>query len=258
MKIENDGRTIVLEKNDKIEVRVTGAVGRIILEDINRSIKITGDHEIVNSINGNKMLEKVYIPETITGEEQIRKCDEWLDLFKKTHDTFKKIVFNGKYIENGLQIRVYFPEMDTHRGIQLDLNAKTHDTLIEGPTIFVNEENECMFNYLLVSTLTYILDSDFKDVKIDIKNNEEDWNGIIQYFESMANLHPQIAINFSERRYDYLVMSVLELHNAGLSTKPVVEQVKCSIADDKDDEIFNQYLEISKENYALIKSLKQK
>lgn len=258
MKIENEGRTIVLERNDKIEVRVSNAFGKITLENINRSIKIDGDHEVVDSINGDKMLEKVHIPVTITREEQIKKCDEWLSLFKKSHDTFKKIVFNGKYIENGLQIRMYFPEMGSHKGIQLELDTKSRDSLIDGPTIFVNEENEGMFNYLLASTLAYILNSDFKDDKIDTDSKEKEWNGIIQYFVSMSNKHPQIVINFSDNRYNYIVMALIGLHNAGLNTKPLIEQVKRSIVDDKDDEIFNEYFDFSKENYTLIKSLNQK
>ena len=43
------------------------------------------------------MLERVYIPPVVSSEDIINKCDKWIEMFKKVHDVFKKLVLSEKY-----------------------------------------------------------------------------------------------------------------------------------------------------------------
>lgn len=58
------------------------------------------------------MLEKVSIPPTtLSSKEIIEKCDNWLDMFKKVHDKFKKIVLTDEYRKQNVIMELSFSRL---------------------------------------------------------------------------------------------------------------------------------------------------
>ena len=265
MKIKDKGKKIVLEENDCIEVELGGEFGKITLENINNSIKISGDCEIIKSINGRELLERIHFSEKPTTEELINKCDKWLDLFKKTHDVFKEIISEGKYKEKGIHMDMYFTlrnsfsSKNKYKGMEISLTNKNYNTLADGPKILVSDEN--MYEYLLVNAINYIFESDFKKNKIEVNlpsEKDDKWNGMLPLSSTISSKSQTIVISLPDWQDNNLIMELMHLHDSGISAKPLIEKIKDSIKNKNDDEMFNKYFNITKENYKSLTSSKQK
>ena len=109
---------IILEEDDRVCITTPDELDKsqVEIKEKDKKLDISGNSSIVSSIQGDGMLEKVYIPPVVSAKKIIEKCDNWFDMFKKVHDTFKKIVVTGHSLGGALA---------TLAALELQQNDKT-------------------------------------------------------------------------------------------------------------------------------------
>ena len=105
------------------------------------------------------MLERVYIPPVVSSEDIINKCDKWIEMFKKVHDVFKKLVLSEKYrkqkIVMELSFTKFFTFTDSRKGNSINLDLKRYGDIIqEGVTISIDEINSDIYAYLMANVIS--------------------------------------------------------------------------------------------------------
>lgn len=240
MKFEKqDGvQYIILEKNDKVCITTSDKLNKtqVEIKEKDKRLEIYGNSSIVNSIRGEGMLEKVYIPPVVSSKEIIEKCDKWFDMFKQVHDTFKKLVLTEKYIKQDITMDLlfstFFSFSDSNiKGRSIYLNLKQYGrTIIEGVTISIDEANEDVYAYLVARVLDYYVSQNLCDKTIELLN----FNGILYSNEKKYGLiSPMIAQLSSlteSPQYYKIVASILGNHNIGESSEQLINNLRNKIS----------------------------
>lgn len=210
----------------------------LVREDKNK-LNIFGDADLVNSIYGEGMLEKVYIPPVVSSEDIINKCDKWIEMFKKVHDVFKKLVLSEKYRKQGIVMELSFTQFfsftDSNiKGNSIDLDLKRYgDTIQEGVTISVDEINSDIYAYLMANVISYYISKNYNDTNIDYLDFS--WNNTLfsniktQKFE-IAPIMTSLSSLYDSLCYSRIVKSILGSHNLGIPTDQIISNLRNKIS----------------------------
>ena len=167
---------IVLDKNEKICITTPGEVNDscITVKENNDGLDIIGETSIVNSISGNGMLEKLKIPPVVSKEEIVEKCDKWIEMFKKVHNSFKELVLTDEYKTQHLCMTLNFGHFfsikdEDIRGKTIDLDIRQYGTIVkEGLTLSIDDDNKDIYNYIVANIMNYYISENMDDKKIDL------------------------------------------------------------------------------------------
>ena len=243
MKIEdqNGAQIIILEENDRIKIRKPDSSKTITVERNGKSIDIIGGAELIGSIKGTGMLEKIYIPPVVSSQEIIYKCDKWLEMFKKIHDEFKFLASMDEYREQNVVMELSFPlffsyEDSNINGRKIYLDLKQYSTIVQdGGFIAVDAENQDVYAYLVANVLDYYLSQNYKDTKIN--NTSMNYNDILYSNDQsmMANLTPLMESYVLSS----VVNSIIGAHNLGVSAEQIIDNLRKNIANQQLGESFD-------------------
>lgn len=230
---------IILEPNDKVCITTPNELDKkqITIEEKDKGLAISGNSSIVSSIHGSGMLEKVYIPPVVSSEEIIRKCDQWFDMFKQVHDTFKKLVLTDKYRQQNvameLSFETFFSPSDSNvKGKIIDLDLKQYGKILqEGVRILIDEANEDIYSYLVAIVLDYYVSQNLGSEEIDLMY----FNGTLYSDEKYerGTISPMLAMlgTLTEStKYYRIVASILGNHNIGESSEQLIANLRNRIS----------------------------
>lgn len=242
MKLEKiDGKQyIILEDNEKVCLTTAEKKGEnsILVEKDKNKLNIFGNGDLVNSIYGEGMLERVYIPPVVSSEDIINKCDKWIEMFKKVHDVFKKLVLSEKYrkqkIVMELSFTKFFTFTDSRKGNSINLDLKRYGDIIqEGVTISIDEINSDIYAYLMANVISYYISKNYKDTIIDY--SDLSWNYIL--FSNIKT--PKFEIDpiisslstlYDSPNYSRIIKSILGSHNLGIPTDQIISNLRNKIS----------------------------
>lgn len=271
MKFEEiDGvQYIVLEKNDRVCITTFDELDetQIEIKERNKKLDISGNSSIINSIRGEGMLEKVYIPPVVSSKEIIKKCDNWLDMFKKVHDTFKKMVLTDKYRKQKVVMELSFPTIfsfsDSNvKGRTINLDLKQYGTTLkEGVTILIDDENEDIYSYLVASVLDYYVSENLNGEEINLLGFNYVLHSNIKNEEGATIPITANLGSLTESLECYkIVVSILGNHNVGESSEQIISNLRNRVSNqqigDKMDASINYSADQCK--YILKKALSSK
>ena len=239
MKFENENgeQILILEKNDKIKIKTSGEFKSITLKSDGEKIDISGSSELVGSIKGLGMLEKMYIPPVVSSQDIIEKCDKWLEMFRKIHDRFKELVLKDEYRKQNITMDLSFPSFLSLNGdgriIDLDL-TQFNTILQDGVHISIDEANEDVYAYLVANVLDYYVSKNYVGTKIN--NMSMDFNGVLYSNEPKidGSTVPMIAgLNslMESFKLSRVVNGIIGVHNLGLSSKQIIDNLRNKISD---------------------------
>lgn len=231
---------IVLEENDKICITTPDEFNKtqIEIKEKNKKIDISGNSSIVSSISGEGMLEKISIsPTALSSKEIIEKCDNWLDMFKKVHDKFKKIVLTDEYRKQNVIMELSFSRFFSFsdgnvKGRTIDLDLKQYGTILkEGVTISIDEANEDVYSYLVASVLDYYVSKNLSGKEIDLLN----FNSILYSNKEhkIGETVPMLAMLGSlteSPEYYKIVAGILDNHNIDESSEQIISNLRNGIS----------------------------
>lgn len=268
MKLKNiDGKQyIILEANDKICITTAHEYEsgyNILINENNNKIDISGDSPIVNSIRGEGMLEKIYIPPILSSQEIINNCEKWIENFKKVHDVFKQLVLSEKYRNQKIRMRLSFSKFsrlnrDNKVSNKIALYLMQNGTVIqEGMTISVAESNSDIYAYLMASVLSYYLSKNYEDTQIDYTN--PNWNCILyskeraQKIES-APIMSSLYTLYESSYYSQIVTGLLCFHNLNKPADQIIANLSARILNQQLSDEFVESLDYSNKQYKYIVS----
>ena len=242
---------IILDENEKIYIS-SGAESldnSINIENTEKGLNITGDSSMINSISGKDMIEKVYIPPVISKDEIIEKCDRWLEMYKKVHDYFKKIVLKKKSAEENISMRVQFTKWmkysgETGKSISINLDW-LGAVIKEGVRIDVALENDIVFKYILANVVDYYISKNCTNIE------HTNWDGILHSKESdriIADLHSFRRDNDDLSYYD-IIRSIIINHNLGESSQQIIDNGRYKIFDQQMGSDIDSSIEYSLRQY---------
>ena len=250
MRFENiNGRKcLVLDSLDSIYLTTEEYVDSKVLkvECDGSRLHFSGTGEIVGEIVGEGMLEKVAFPKLFPKEEILKKCDAWLEMFKKVHDTFCSFVLTKQYREEKVGMKLLiscdpdeFDKTKEKRKISLALMAHQH-IIQKGVCIStVGEENETIFPYLALHVVKYYLSKNYNKF-IQYPDDSLSFLLTSDYVFTKSEIQPMMLyIGGSNPSDEYLnfFRSVFSSHNLGLP----ITSMEVGLT----DRISNQYLSAS-------------
>lgn len=250
MRFENINRRkcLVLDRLDGIYLTTEEYVGSKVIkvECDGSKLRFSGTGEIAEEIVGEDMLEKVTFPKLLSKEEVIEKCDIWLEMFKKVHDTFCSLVLTKKYQEEKVGMTLLISndldEFDkTKEKRKISLALMTHQNMIQkGVSIStVGEENETLFPYLALHVVKHYLSKNYNKF---IQYSEDSLSFLLtsDYVFAESEIQPMVLyIGCSKPSTSYLdfFRRVFSSHNLGLP----ISTMEVGLTDC----ISNQYLSAS-------------
>lgn len=179
------------------------------------------------------MLERVYIPPIVSSEDIINKCDKWIEMFKKVHDVFKKLVLSEKYRKQEIVMELSFTDSNI-KGNSINLNLKRYGDIIqEGVTISVDEINSDIYAYLMANVISYYISKNYNDTNIDYLDFS--WNNTLfsniktQKFE-IAPIMTSLSSLYDSPCYSRIVKSILGSHNLGIPRDHIISNLRNKIS----------------------------
>lgn len=236
MKFEKSN-VIVLGENDEIKIKLPNRWEAITIKSDGKNIDISGGSELIGSIRGTGMLEKMDIPPVISSLDIIEKCDKWLEMFRKIHDKFRELVLTDEYREQNVVMKLSFSSFFEDSNIKvrtINLDLKQYSTIIqEGVTISIDEANEDVYAYLVANVLDYYVSKNYKGTKIN--NMSMHFNDILYSNESKdkETVVPMLAgirSLMESSELSRVVNSILGAHNLGVSSKQIIANLRNRIS----------------------------
>lgn len=170
---QTDKRTaVILDEGETIEIATFPTETSVL------TVKNTGSNLILTSGLSNPV-KKERVEGFMTEEEIIKKCDEWLEVYKKTFDIFKKIVTSKIGLDKDLTLflEAYsfcIPSDKEINGKSLSITIKLNNIpIVQGPKILISDENERIFFYLCTNALLYYIYQTYNGREIIMENNYE-------------------------------------------------------------------------------------
>lgn len=258
MKIKNVNgiNHIILENNEKIKISPNQLEGSIVIECDDDALNISGTSDVVGSIRGNGMLEKVYIPPVLSHEEIVEKCDEWLEIFKSVHDKFRELVLDENYKKQSVTMELTFYEYfsiddSTKKGRKIDLDLVRYGKIIqEGVTISVDYVNDAVFKYLLANVVSYYVSVNYENAII----HDEDfsWNNVLYSGDNGKEMFCNLRGVYENSNYTQILSSILTNHNLNVSSAQTIENVKNQIHNQALTDCFDESIKYSSIQYDYI------
>lgn len=256
---------IILEDNEKVCLTTAGKLGKnsITITEDKDKINFFGDSTLVNSIYGEGMLEKVYIPPVVSSKDIISQCDKWIEMFKQVHDVFRKLVLSEKYRKQNIVMNLSFTQFFTFtdpniRGNSISLDLKQHGDIIqEGVTISTEEANADIYAYLMANVLDYYVSKNYNDTPIDYSNI--DWNYTLysnietpkgSTFPMMSSL----STLYESTDYSKIITSLLGSHNLGIPTDQIISNLRNRISSQQLSDRIDKTIDYSSRQYDFIVS----
>lgn len=271
MKIEKiDGEQfIVLEDNDRVYLTTSDNLGKrdIKIAATDDKLDISGSSELVGSIKGDGMLEKVYIPPIYSKDEIIEKCDEWIDKFKSVHDAFRELAISRKYREQRVVMHLSFSQFFSWQDksikgniISLDL-TQNGITIQEGVSVSVDEVNSTIYAYLVANVLSYYLEKNYGSSKID--NFDLNWNHTLYSNIEVPRAETRPLAASLSSLYDVtslarIATSLIGSHNLGIHADQIIFNLKNDITNQYVSERFFNSIDYSTTQYEYIAVKKEK
>ena len=213
-------------------------------------LNISGNSSIVGSIRGEGMLENVLIPPVISKDDIIKKCDQWLDIFKKVHDEFKKLVLKNKYRNQNITMELvlssYHSTVSNDEGNYISLSLEQYSHQInKGVSIYIDDKNSDLYKYLAASVLDYYLSQNLEGREFDFM----DFNGTLySIYSHEGSTVPMMANTTSlmqEAEYAQMISCMLGNHNVGESSEQLLSDLKNNIRNQQLSEEFEHGIEDS-------------
>lgn len=263
MKLENvDGvQYIILEENDKIKITTENSHEdrALNVECQNNGLNISGSSSLINSINGDGMLEKVYIQPTLSADEIIDKCDQWIEMFKKVHDKFRELVLTDRYRKHNITMDLSFYTFSSHsqskivKGRNIDINLMQYNTIIqEGVVVSIDEVNEDIYKYLLANVLDYYLSINYEGILInnmDINWDQTLYSSTEKQENSTIPMICGLSCLYESREYERIVTSIITNHNLNQSSKQIIDNLRQAIYNQQVSARFNNSINYSSKQY---------
>lgn len=260
MKFEsiNGVQHIILDKNDKICLTTSEELGKrkVTINGTEGGLDISGDSSIVSSIRGDGMLDKIYIPPVLSSDDIAEKCDKWLDMFRKVHDTFKDLVLTREYNHEEISMSLSFPIGVSFNGkkgryIKLDL-VKYGDSIKDGVSIYVDDECEDIYAYLVANVIDYYLQKNYEGFKVDLYDPSFS-NCLYSDFSSeIYRVKPMVAsigLLLDDSYYYKVVSALINTHAVDVPSKQFIENLRGKITCHMYNERFEEYLNYSTRQY---------
>ena len=243
--------TITLEESDKLIIKLPNSYEAITIKRNGKKIDISGGSELIGSIIGNGMLEKIYIPPVTSSQDIIDKCDKWLEMYRKIHDKFKELVLKEEYREQNITMELSFPKINYNdyftikesKVRTIDLDLKQDSIIVQpGASIIIDEANENVYAYLVANVIDYYVQNNYKEKKINnmsvnfyaaLYSNEQKAKG--KPYPIRATLDPLIH---SSELYN-VVNSILTTHNLGISSKQIIDNLRNRISNQQIGDSFD-------------------
>lgn len=196
-------------------------------------------------------------------EEIVKKCDEWIELFKEVHDIFKKLTLQDKYRKQNITMDLNFCQFFSlcepkikGRTISLDL-VQLNTNILEGLNINIEDKNIAAYDYLMANVLDYYISQNYKDTEIDI--NSPDFNWVLYSNEKTEkfSVRPIVANlgSFPEyEKYKKLIINIVTCHNLGMPNDQLLNNLRDNIKNQELSEISNDDFSYSNEQHKLIKN----
>ena len=265
---ENGVQYIILEKNDSIYLTTeNSSISKFIsVECENDMLNISGDSSLIKNINGNNILEKVFVQPVLSSEEIINKCDKWLEMFKKIHDKFRELVLKEKYLKMGVYMSLSFYEFfssqqKNNKFERIDLDLVYNGTIIQkGITITADKTDYAIYEYLLANVLQYYLLINYADSKIpNINPSSSLYFTLFSSDKREINNIAPIYCYFNQfyhctHKYSDTVRIIINNHNLSKSSEQLIDELKRNILKQQLSEHFNKSINESIEQYEYIMS----
>ncbi len=263
MKIEKiDGELfVILEENDRVSITTQEQLGKnnITIAKNEENIDIFGDSNFINSIQGEGMLEKVYIPPIVSKEEIVDRCDKWLDKFREVYDIFSSLASSDKYIQQKVVLNLSFPTFFSLKGkgnsISLDL-IQYGIVIQEGLVISVDETDGDIYNYLIANVLDYVLSESYKNTSINYLDMDWNYSFCLQTPTSNKKTSTTFMTNLSplcdSTNHSRIVTSILGNHNLGVESKQIISNLKDRITSRQLSDIFTSSIDYANKQYGYI------
>ena len=255
---------IILNESDKVSITTESELKKmsIDIECENDRLNISGNSSLVNKISGDGMLDKVFIQPTLSSNEIIEKCDQWLEMFRKVHDKFGVLVLSNKYRQLNVTMELSFNDFfisdKSLKGKTIELNLKQLDTIIqEGVTISVDDNNETIYKYILANVLEHYLSVNYA---YSIVNTYDfSWNHILysNFKRQDKSTVPALCnLNkfYESSEYSRIITSIIANHNLGQNSKQIITSLRNAIYNQQLSEKFNRSIDYSNLQFDCIMS----
>ena len=218
------------------------------VEKSDKVINISGSSSIVDTISGEGMLEKVYIPPIVSSQEIIANCDKWLEMFRKVHDKFRELVLSERYRKQNIVMRLSFSQLlslsDKKKSKKIELNLKQHGAIIqEGVQIIVDEASEDIYAYLVANVLDYYVSKNYANSQIDYLNPMWDWalsSNIKKATGESKPMFSDLRLLLESVEYENIIINILGNHNLGKTSSQMIFNLKNKITNQQlGDRIMN-------------------
>lgn len=255
---------IILNESDKVSITTESELKKmsIDIECENDRLNISGNSSLVNKISGDGMLDKVFIQPTLSSNEIIEKCDQWLEMFRKVHDKFGVLVLSNKYRQLNVTMELSFNDFfisdKSLKGKTIELNLKQLDTIIqEGVTISVDDNNETIYKYILANVLEHYLSVNYA---YSIVNTYDfSWNHILysnfkRQNKSTVPALCNLNMFYESSEYSRIITSIIANHNLGQNSKQIITSLRNAIYNQQLSEKFNRSIDYSNLQFDCIMS----
>lgn len=255
---------IILDESDKVSITTESELKKmsIDIECENDQLNISGNSSLVNKISGDGMLDKVFIQPTLSSNEIIEKCDQWLEMFRKVHDKFGVLVLSNKYRQLNVTMELSFNDFfisdKSLKGKTIELNLKQLDTIIqEGVTISVDDNNETIYKYILANVLEHYLSVNYA---YSIVNTYDfSWNHILysnfkRQDKSTVPALCNLNMFYESSEYSRIITSIIANHNLGQNSKQIITSLRNAIYNQQLSEKFNRSIDYSNLQFNCIMS----
>lgn len=198
----------------------------------------------------------------------IEKCDEWIDTFKKVHDTLKSIQLDkgSKCIEMKMELSIGSScnkdiEKDNKKGMAIDLCLKVGDNiLLEGISIFFESiygQNKDFYRYLAASSLDYYLSENCDSPAIsqwyDSKEKSHYYGIDISNGIGFMHKFPSDAPNLKP-----IIPNLMLCYNIGFSTDAIINNLRERVINQQFSSIVEEKIDNSIANCKCFSQLGEK
>lgn len=250
----------VLEKNDELNIiKKSDESQAIKICTKNDKFYVNGDKSLFDVKKMNEFVKRLNESEDIVPREEIiRKCDEWLKMFKDLYPIFTGLSKSEEGRENHLVAELsscytFCINDEKKKGYTIDFDVKQYSTIIkEGLNIYIDERNIQVYKYLLANLVDFLLSTEYDGKVI---NYLEDYNGSLYSVDKNRFITVRGYFgDFEENpELEKILVSAITNHNLGYSSEQQINNFRDEIEDQVMVDGFDRGFERSVKQYAFIK-----
>ncbi len=249
----NNQQFIILEDNDEVYIKTTNSSYDENIKVINNNNKldIFAKKDIVNSIRGKDILDKVRVIPIIKKEEIIEKCDEWLNMFRETYNIFDELVNTLEYKKENIKMRLDFDiDNKNYNSIKLYLSHIV-SCVKTGSEIRVPKEDTMIYLYLISNVIEHYFKQSFSNYQIEYLNITSDSNTILIRNGNGEVINVLSNINNLSKSFIFepVVTRLIMDHNLNQTSSNLISNLKDKIENQQLSEIYNKYIDYTRKQY---------